>query len=95
MLKQKLNGRRPLFYLLVSRVPGHLDLFAIGFDNRVRSTFWSEATGWSSHWFQLPGGTTFDHTTRQISALARAAGTLDLFAIRSDDSVWTMFWPAA
>ena len=51
MLKQKLNGRRPLFYLLVSRVPGHLDLFAIGFDNRVRSTFWSEATGWSSHWF--------------------------------------------
>ncbi|MEU7524063.1 hypothetical protein ACIHBD_36750, partial [Kitasatospora aureofaciens] len=31
----------------VSRAPGNLDLFVIGFDNRVWSTFWNDHGGWN------------------------------------------------
>jgi hypothetical protein len=30
----------------VSRGPGNIDLFVIGFDNRVWTTFWNDQTGW-------------------------------------------------
>ncbi|MET0981314.1 MAG: matrixin family metalloprotease [Telluria sp.] len=80
---------------VVSRAPDHLDLFAIGFDNRVRSTYWSEATGWSADWFLLPGAASFDHTQQQISAVSRAPGNLDLFVIGFDNYVWSTFWNTA
>ncbi|MDQ1832038.1 CV39L family lectin [Massilia scottii] len=78
----------------LARAPGKLDLFLVGFDNRVWSTYWSEATGWSGDWFQLPGGTTFDHTRQQIAALARTSGILDLFAIGYDNRVRSTYWTA-
>jgi hypothetical protein len=49
----------------VSRAPGNLDLFVIGFDNHVWITYWNEQTGWdrdpngqvnpNGHFFPLPG----------------------------------------
>ena len=39
----------------VSRAPGDLDLFVIGFDNHAWSTFWNGAAGWNRDWFPLPG----------------------------------------
>ncbi|NUK97306.1 hypothetical protein HRW16_36970, partial [Streptomyces lunaelactis] len=35
----------------VSRFPGQLDVFVIGFDNRVWTTFWNENTGWNADFF--------------------------------------------
>ena len=32
----------------VSRAPGNLDLFVIGSDNRVWTTFWNQDAGWGS-----------------------------------------------
>jgi hypothetical protein len=79
----------------VSRAPGNLDLFALGFDNHAWSTFWSEATGWSADWFPLPGRARFDHTAQHIAAVARTANNLDLFVIGPDDRGWSTFWTAA
>ena len=31
----------------VSRAPGNLDLFVIGFDNHVWSEFWNDRVGWN------------------------------------------------
>ncbi|HEX8609905.1 MAG TPA: hypothetical protein VF800_01280 [Telluria sp.] len=78
----------------LARAPGNLDLFLIGGDNRVWSTFWSDATGWSGDWFRLPGATTFDHTRQHIAALARTSGILDLFALGSDNRARSTYWTA-
>jgi Peptidase A4 family len=76
----------------VSRAPGNLDLFVIGLNNRVWSTFWNDKSGWNSDWFQLPGTASFDFNTQQIAAVSRAPGNLDLFMIDSNDHVWTTYW---
>jgi hypothetical protein len=76
----------------VSRSPGHLDLFIIGFDNRVWSTSWSQSGGWNDDWFPLPGAAVFDRDTQQLAAVSRGAGSLDLFVIGFDNRVWSMAW---
>ncbi|MBD2066125.1 hypothetical protein H6F93_01030, partial [Leptolyngbya sp. FACHB-671] len=76
----------------VSRAPGNLDLFVIGFDNHVWTTFWNDAQGWNGDWFLLPGQAVFDREKQQIAAVSRAPGNLDLFVIGFDNHVWTTFW---
>ena len=49
----------------VSRPPGNLDLFVIGFDNHVWTTFWTRAGGWNGDWFPLPGQAVFDRQKQQ------------------------------
>lgn len=79
----------------VARAPGILDLFVIGFDNRVWSTYWTDASGWNSDWFPLPGAARFDRLTQQVTALARARGNLDLFLIGGDNRAWSTYWSEA
>ena len=80
----------------VSRAPGNLDVFVIGFDNRVWTTFWNDQDGWGAdpngHFFPLPGTAVFDHTTQQLAAVSRAPGNLDLFVIGFDSKAWSEFW---
>ncbi|MBV9328988.1 MAG: hypothetical protein JO352_35210 [Chloroflexi bacterium] len=77
----------------VSRAPGNLDLFVIGFDNRVWTNYWNDQVGWNpAGWFPIPGTAVFDHTTQQIAAVSRAPGNLDLFVIGFDNRVWTTYW---
>jgi hypothetical protein len=76
----------------VSRHRDQLDLFVIGLDNRVWTTFWSQVGGWHQIWFHVRGPTPFDHTKQHVAAVSRAPGQLDLFAIRSDNRVMTTFW---
>ncbi|MEU3862695.1 hypothetical protein AB0F03_36215, partial [Streptomyces sp. NPDC028722] len=75
----------------VARKPDQIDLFAIGFDNAVWTTFWNPEHGWNS-WFQIHPETVFDHTVQKITAVARKPDQIDLFAIGFDDRVWTTFW---
>ena len=77
---------------VVSRAPGNLDLFVIGFDNHVWTTFWNDAHGWNGDWFPLPGQAVFDREKQQIAVVSRAPGNLDLFVIGFDNHVWTTFW---
>ncbi|MEV4351215.1 M64 family metallopeptidase [Actinoplanes sp. NPDC049596] len=78
----------------VSRAPGNLDLFIVGLDNRVWSTFWNDRSGWAPEWFPLPGAAVFDHTKQQVAAVSRAPGNLDLFIVGFDNRVWSTFWNA-
>ena len=79
----------------VSRGPGNLDLFVIGFDNHVWTTFWNQGGGWNADWFPLPGQAVFDRDKQQIAAVSRGPGNLDLFVIGFDNHVWTTFWNEA
>nr|WSY57072.1 hypothetical protein OG999_47670 [Streptomyces sp. NBC_00886] len=76
----------------VSRFPGQLDVFVIGFDNRVWTTFWNEGTGWNADFFPLPGGAVFDHEKQELAVVSRFPGQLDVFVIGLDNRVWTTFW---
>jgi hypothetical protein len=76
----------------VSRASGNLDLFVIGFDNHVWTTFWNDQVGWNGDWFPLPGAAVFDKDKQQLAAVSRASGNLDLFVIGFDNHVWTTFW---
>jgi hypothetical protein len=80
---------------VVSRAEGNFDLFVIGFDNHIWSTFWSAAGGWNRDWFPLPGQAVFDHEKQQVAVVSRAAGNLDLFVIGFDNHIWSTFWSAA
>lgn len=75
----------------VSRAPGLLDLFVIGFDNHVWTTFWNAATGWNGDWFPLPGQAVFDRDKQHIAAVTRTPNNLDLFVIGFDNRVWSTF----
>src|SRR3569833_3210523 len=51
---------------VVSRAEGNLDLFVIGFDNRIWSTFWSAAGGWGQESIPLTGPTIIDHMKKHV-----------------------------
>jgi hypothetical protein len=78
----------------VCRTPTNIDLFVIGNDNHVWSTFWNAEHGWNADWFALPGQAVFDHEKQRLSVVSRAAGNLDLFVIGNDDRIWSTFWNA-
>ncbi|MDQ0769546.1 hypothetical protein QF031_002295 [Pseudarthrobacter defluvii] len=75
----------------VSRAPGNLDLFVIGYDHHIWSTFWTEGGGWNADWFPLPGQAVFGEQ-QQVAAVSRAPGNLDLFVIGYDHHIWSTFW---
>ncbi|HWW03560.1 MAG TPA: hypothetical protein VNZ64_27905 [Candidatus Acidoferrum sp.] len=77
----------------VARTQNHVDLFVIGFDNAVWSTWWEQGPGWSP-WFQIHPETVFDHTTQQIATVARTNDHVDLFVIGFDNAVWSTWWEA-
>jgi hypothetical protein len=77
----------------VARSPNNLDLFVIGNDNHVWTTFWPNSVGrWNDDWFPLPGAAVFDREKQQIAAVSHAPGNLDLFVIGFDNHVWSEFW---
>ena len=76
----------------VSRAHGNLDLFIVGNDGHVWSTFWNDQAGWNQDWFPLPGQAVFDRTVQKVTAVSRAPGNLDLFIVGNDSHVWSSFW---
>jgi hypothetical protein len=79
----------------VSREPGSLDLFVVGFDNVVYWLPWRSASGWAADWDQLNTNVTFDDAHQHVTVVSREAGGLDLFVIGSDNRVYSTFWTAA
>jgi squalene cyclase len=76
----------------VARTPDHLDLFVVGFDNAIWSSYWQpDAEGWRP-WFQIHPETVFDHTTQQVTAVARTPDHLDLFVVGFDNAIWSSWW---
>lgn len=77
----------------VSRTPGNLDVFVVGFDNHIWTSFWPNAQGnWNDDFFPLPGQAVFDPVNQQVAAVSRAPGNLDLFIIGFDNHIWSQFW---
>ena len=74
---------------VVARYPTHLDVFAVGSDHGIYSTWWDASSGWAS-WFQIAGGVAAPNSS--INALARYPDHLDVFAVGTDLHVDTTWW---
>ena len=73
----------------VDRYSGHLDLFTVGTDNRVYSSWWDISSGWHP-WFPIvtlqcrPGST--------VNVVSRYSDHLDLFTTASDGKIMSTWW---
>ena len=81
---------------VLSRFANHLDLFAVGRDSAVYSTFWDANGGWFNHWFRL-GDTNFADGFKVpirslVSSLSRFTDHIDLFVSGFDGGVYSTFW---
>jgi hypothetical protein len=79
----------------VARMPEHIDLFRVGFDGAVWSSWWhgeGDPGGWRP-WFQIHPETVFPAGAR-VTALARRSDHLDLFVVGHDGAVWSSWWHA-
>ena len=72
----------------IHRYAGHIDLFTVGTDNRVYSTWW-DSGGWHS-WF--PIGNLVCRPGSTVTALSRYSDHIDLFTTASDGKVMSTWW---
>ena len=79
---------------VVARAPDHLDLFVIGNDGRVYTSWWHAGTDWSGindNWRSIGG---FFPPGAPVASVARHPDHLDLFIRGNDDQIWSEWWHA-
>ncbi len=79
---------------VAARQPGNLDVFFIGNDGGIWSSYWQEgASSWTT--FELPGTAGLGAKGGGIAAVARTANNLDVFFVGYNGALWTSYWSAA
>lgn len=73
----------------IARLPEHLDVFVVDDHGFVQSTYKADGEPWA-HWFQI--GTTQLPPGTPITAVARHANAIDLFAVNGAGAVLTARW---
>jgi hypothetical protein len=77
---------------VVARTPDNLDLFIVGGDGRVYTSWWFQGADWSGvndNWRPIGG---FFPAGAPIDAVARSPHNLDLFLVGGGDRVHTSWW---
>ncbi|WP_371501180.1 M64 family metallopeptidase [Kitasatospora sp. NBC_00374] len=75
----------------IARYAGHLDLFTVGTDGRVYSTWWDQSSGWAG-WFRVGGLVARPGST--VNVVSRYTDHLDLFTTASDGRTMSTWWDA-
>jgi hypothetical protein len=73
----------------IARYNNHLDLFVVGADNRIYSTWWQDTTGWTN-WFNVSDG--MSQPGGQVAAISRVTEHMDVFAVGADGLVYSTRW---
>src|SRR3954447_18612695 len=79
---------------VVARNPDQLDLFVVGNDGRVYTSWWSAGRDWSglnNNWRNIGG---VFPVGGPVSAVARKPNQLDLFVVGNNGGVYTSWWSA-
>ena len=75
----------------LGRRPDHLDLFKVGFDGAVWTSWWhDDGLGWRD-WYQIHSQTVFSQQAA-VTALARQSDHIDLFIAGFDGRIWSSWW---
>jgi hypothetical protein len=69
----------------------HLDLFTVGRDGRVMSTYF-EGTRWQTAWFPVAGNTPITAPGQHVTAVWRNTNHLDLFITGKDGKVMSTYF---
>ncbi len=77
----------------VARTPNNLDLFIVGNDGVVYTSWWYAGQDWSGLGGWRPIGGTFP-VGAPLAAVARTPDNLDLFIVGNDGVVYTSWWYA-
>ena len=79
----------------VARLPGVLDVFWIGTNGGIYTTWWADnrAEGWSGHTFPITDPN-LAGITGGLAAVARYPNQLDVFWVAPDGSIWSTWWSA-
>jgi hypothetical protein len=79
---------------VVARNPNQLDLFVVGNDGGIYSTWWNPTDGWESNhnWFRI--GQPEHNVPRNsvVSVVARNPDQLDLFVVGNDGGIYSTWW---
>jgi hypothetical protein len=78
----------------LSRRPAVIDLFVVGLDGRVYTSWWEDEdwSGFNNDWWLLDwGGQTFLSQTK-VAAVARSPDNLDIFVVGTDFKIYTAWW---
>ncbi|MFB6456855.1 hypothetical protein ACE38W_16400 [Chitinophaga sp. Hz27] len=78
----------------VSREPNHLDIFWIGSDGKIYSSWWHAGGNWDNHVFQIPGNYPPPAPGTKITSVSREPNHLDIFWIGSDGKIYSSWWHA-
>ncbi|MBW4569587.1 MAG: hypothetical protein KME31_16635 [Tolypothrix carrinoi HA7290-LM1] len=73
----------------LARMPEHIDVFAVGQDGAVYTTWWD---GSWHNWGQVSNSNGLFPTLNPIAAIARKSDHIDVFAVGTDGLVYTNWW---
>ncbi|MFI7696973.1 hypothetical protein ACIBQ6_48450 [Nonomuraea sp. NPDC049655] len=76
----------------ISKSPTSIDLFVVGNDGRVYTSWWYEGLGWSGirdNWRSIGG---FFPKGAPVTAIAKSPNSIDLFITGNDGRVYTSWW---
>jgi len=76
----------------IDRTPTHLDLFAVGTDQRIYSIWWDASGGWAGSWFNVSGGVA---ARARRSAWWRATHSSRRLRRRVDHGIYSTWWDAS
>jgi hypothetical protein len=98
LFNQEVSGATPAsgsMETALARQPQHLDVFTVGTDGGVYSTWWDAGVNggqWNPH-FRIPGNFVGRPGT-PVTVLARSPDHMDLFAVGADGRLYSAWWDA-
>jgi hypothetical protein len=75
-----------------SREPNHMDIFWIGADGKIYSSWWHMGDTWDNHMFQIPGNYPAPATGTKVTSCSREPNHMDLFWAGSDGKIYSSWW---
>lgn len=79
-----------------SPVQGRLDIFIAGIDDKIYSTWWTEASGWENdhNWAVVAEDSQQFKASESgnIAAISRVNGQVEIYATDSDENIWKNWW---
>jgi len=79
----------------VSRRLGVIDVFMVGSDSRLYTTWWTEQGGWSPTVLQIGGAPVPVQAICGCAAVARTPDALDVAYVGTDGGLYTVSWTSA
>ena len=79
-----------------SAIPGRLDIFIVGTDEKLYGTWWTEATGWENdhNWSMVAGDSQTFKMSKDgnLTAISRVNGQIEIYSTDSDQNMWKNWW---